>query len=121
HSNPPVPRFYTVASQAHSLRLSESGLAHTVSTKTTPIPKTHALSLIKCGWNITLSNSVDTAIRIDFYSAQRCTVLPTRYEPPDQIRELKGVTRCTPSPALLSPATVTTGGTHQLSQAHKCA
>src|SRR5207253_2929412 len=66
-------------------------------------PKTHALSLIKCGWNITLSNSVDTAIRIDLYSAQRCTALPTRYESPDLIRELKDVTRCTPSPVLLSP------------------
>src|SRR6266542_3496423 len=37
------------------------------------------------------------------YSAQRCTVLPTRYEPPDLIRELKDVTRHIPSPVLLSP------------------
>src|SRR5438105_12305314 len=36
---------------------------------------------------------MDTAIRIDLYSAQRCTSLPTRYDSLVLIRELESVTK----------------------------
>src|SRR6266540_5274410 len=104
HSNPPVPRFYADSSpELNSLRLPEPDYPTQFPQR--PHPSQNSRLESNQVWmehHLIQFRGYDYSNRFD-YSAQRCTALPTRYEPPDLIRELKDVTRCTPSPVLLSP------------------